>query len=281
MRHGAVAALLLAACQGTTNLERLGDQAVGGARLDEAVEAYRQVAVRGSDGRVLAKLGSASLRAGHLGDAADAYLRLGRDDPSRRSEAADGLDAVARAAERASDTAALRRAVMALAEVAPERPAGRYVLALEQRRALTVQEREVLGPAALAAAPDQDAADSLLVRLARDQASAGRCEVAAGLFRAVALRSAHRDRAAAAWKEFAACAERVGRTRVDAGQPAEALAWLEGAIAVDSSSATGLAAMEALADALESLGDSTGATIIRAVRERNRAHAADSGAGQR
>lgn len=271
MRRGILAALLVAACQGTTNLERLGDQAVGGARLDEAIEAYRQVAERGSDGRVLAKLGSASLRAGRLGDASDAFLKLGRDDPSRRAEAADGLDAVARAAERGGDTAALRRAVLGLAEVAPGRPAGRYVLALDQRRALTAQEREVLGPAALAAVPDQDAADSLLVRIARDQVAAGHCDQAAGLFRAVALRSANRERSAAAWRDFAACAERLGRSRVDAGQPAEALVWLEGAIAVDSASATGIAAMDALADALDALGDSTGATIIRAVRERKQA----------
>ena len=276
-----LAALVLAACQGTTNLERLGDQAVGGARLDEAIDAYRQVAARGGDGRVLAKLGSASLRAGRLGDAADAFLRLGRDDPSRRAEAADGLEAVAKAAERAADTSALRRAVMALAEVAPGRPSGRYVLALEQRRALTAAEREVLGPAALAAAPDQDAADSLLMRIARERADARDCEMAAGLFRAVALRSALRERARAAWNGFAACAERVGLAKVDARQPAEALAWLEGAIAVDSASAQGIAAMGAMADALDALGDSTGATIIRAVRDRNRAAQADSGAGRR
>lgn len=271
MRGAVLAVVVLAACQGTTNLERLGDQAVGGARMDEAVEAYTQVAARDGGGRVLDKLGSAALRAGRLGEAADAYLKLGRQDVSRRGEAADGLEAVARSAERAGDTASLRRAVVALAEVGPGRPAGRWVLALEQRGALTAAEREMLGPAAIAAAPDEDAADSLLVRLAQDRAVAGDCEQAAGLYRAVALRSSLRERSRAAWVAYATCAERVGRTRVDAGQPAEALTWLEGAVAVDSASETGIAAMGALADALDALGDSTGATIIRAVRERKRA----------
>jgi tetratricopeptide (TPR) repeat protein len=264
---GVLAALGLAACQGVTNLERIGDRAVGSANLVEAIDAYRQASSRG-EGRVLAKLGNASLRAGRLQEAADAFLRVGRDDPSRRAEAADGLEAVARAAERAGDTASLRRAVIALAEVAPGRPAGRYVLSLELRGALSAADREVLGPQALAAAPDQDAADSLLVRIARDRADAGDCEGAAGLSRAVALRTALRSRAEAAWAAFAACAERVGRMKAEAGHPAEALAWLEGAIAVDSSSAAGIAAMGTLASALEALGDSTGAAIIRAVRDR-------------
>lgn len=271
---------LLAGCQGTTNLERQGDQAVGAARLGDAVTAYRQVAERDGGGRVLDKLGSAALRDGQLAQAVDAFLRLGRADAPRRGEAADGLEAVARAAERIGDTASLRRAVVALAEVSPGRPAGRWVLALEQRGALTAADREVLGPAALAAAPDADAADSLMMRLARDQADAGNCEAAAGLYRAVALRTSLRDRARRAWAAFATCAERVGRGQVDAGKPADALPWLQAAVAADSISPAGIAALGALADAVESLGDTTGATIMRAVRDRNQAQAADSGAGR-
>lgn len=280
MRLWVTIALLVTGCQGTANLERQGDQAVGDSRLGEAVAAYRQVAARDGGGRVLDKLGSAALRSGQLAEAVDAFLRLGRTDAPRRGEAADGLEAVARAAERSGDTASLRRAVIALAEVSPGRPAGRWVLALEQRGALTAADRDVLGPAALAAAPDADAADSLLLRLARDQADAGDCEAAAGLYRAVALRTSLRDRSRRAWAAFATCAERIGREQVDAGKPADALPWLQAAVAADSGSPAGIAALGALADAVEALGDTTGATIMRAVRDRNRAQANDSGAGR-
>lgn len=277
MRPWAATALLLLGCGGPTNLERQADGDLADGRVDAAVAAYQRMAERSPDGRVLAKLGSAALRGGKLGIAVDAFARLGREDASRRAEAADGLDAAARAADRLGDTLALRRAVIALADVAPNRPAGRYVLALEQRNVLTPGERALLAPSALAAAPDAETSDSLLMRYATDRVAAGDCELAAGLFRAVARRSAVRERVAAARSGQAACALTVGRLRLEARQPAEALPWLEEAIAIDSASRNGLAAMEALARALRALGDSDGAAIIDGVRARKAP--ADSGAG--
>ena len=277
MRPWAATALLLLGCGGPTNLERQADGDLADGRVDAAVAAYQRMAERSPDGRVLAKLGSAALRGGKLGIAVDAFARLGREDASRRAEAADGLDAAARAADRLGDTLALRRAVIALADVAPNRPAGRYVLALEQRNVLTPGERALLAPSALAAAPDAETSDSLLMRYATDRVAAGDCELAAGLFRAVARRSAVRERVAAARSGQAACALTVGRLRLEARQPAEALPWLEEAIAIDSASRNGLAAMEALARALRALGDSDGAAVIDGVRARKAP--ADSGAG--
>ncbi len=277
MRPWAATALLLLGCGGPTNLERQADGDLADGRGDAAVAAYQRMAERSPDGRVLAKLGSAALRGGKLGIAVDAFARLGREDASRRAEAADGLDAAARAADRLGDTLALRRAVIALADVAPNRPAGRYVLALEQRNVLTPGERALLAPSALAAAPDAETSDSLLMRYATDRVAAGDCELAAGLFRAVARRSAVRERVAAARSGQAACALTVGRLRLEARQPAEALPWLEEAIAIDSASRNGLAAMEALARALRALGDSDGAAVIDGVRARKAP--ADSGAG--
>ena len=99
MKRWATLALLLLGCGGPTNLERQADGDLADGRVDAAVAAYQRMAERSPDGRVLAKLGSAALRGGKLGIAVDAFARLGREDPSRRAEAADGLDAAARAAE--------------------------------------------------------------------------------------------------------------------------------------------------------------------------------------
>lgn len=277
MRPWAATALLLLGCSGSTNLERQADSDLADGRVDAAVAAYERMAERSPEGRILAKLGGAALRSGRLGIAVDAFTRLGREDASRRSEAADGLEIAARAADRLGDTLALRRAVIALADVAPNRPAGRYVLALEQRNVLTPGERALLAPAALAAAPDAETADSLLMRYARDRVAAGDCELATGLFRAVSRRSPVRERVAAARTGQAACALTVGRLRVEAGQPAEALPWLEEAIAIDSASSSGLAAMDFLARALRALGDSGSAAIIDGARARKAP--ADSVAG--
>jgi tetratricopeptide (TPR) repeat protein len=277
MKRWATLALLLLGCGGPTNLERQADGDLADGRVDAAVAAYQRMAERSPDGRVLAKLGSAALRGGKLGIAVDAFARLGREDPSRRAEAADGLDAAARAADRLGDTLALRLAVIALADVAPNRPAGRYVLALEKRNVLTPGERALLAPSALAAAADAETSDSLLMRYARDRVAAGDCELAAGLFRAVARRSPVRERVAAAREGQARCALTVGRLRLEARQPAEALPWLEEAIAIDSASSNGLAAMDYLARALRALGDSDGAAVIDGVRARKAP--ADSGTG--
>lgn len=88
------------ACSAPSSVERQADAEVSAGRWAEAVAGYRQAAAGQADGRVVAKLGSAELHAGHLREAAAAYTRLGREDPSRQDEAADGLEVVARAAER-------------------------------------------------------------------------------------------------------------------------------------------------------------------------------------
>lgn len=277
MKAWALAALVLLGCGGPTDLERQGDSEVADGRMDAAVSTYQRVAERSPDGQVLAKLGNAALRSGQLNVAVDAFTRLGRSDDTRRSIAADGLESVARAADRLGDTLALRKAVIALSDVAPNRPIGRHVLALEQRNVLTPGERALLAPSALAATPDAETADSLLMLLAQDRVAAGDCELAAGLFRAVARRSPVRNRALAARAGQASCALRVGKLSLEAGRAADALPWLEEAIAIDSASADGLAAMQTLARAFRVLGDSVGAAIIEGVRAR--IAPADSGTG--
>ncbi len=279
MRLGAALALLLTtACTASTSLERRADVDAGNGQWNQALASYRTIAKGTSSGRILSKLGAAALRAGSLGEAVNAYARMGREDPSRRAEAADGLELVARAAERTSDTTSLRLAIQAILDAAPERPVGRYVLALASRHALGPADRLLLTPAAVAAAPDADTADSLLLLYAADLESGDDCARAAGVYQAVALRTTLRPRATRARGAYQDCALRLGTARLRDGAPGDALAWLEGAIRADSASASGVAALEAMARALTALGDTVGGSLVQAVAERYRAALPDSGA---
>ena len=268
---------LTSGCAGSATVERRADTEVAEARWSEAFASYRAAAERQPDGRVLNKLGAAALRVGNLPEAAGAFVRMGREDPSRRNEAADGIEMVARAAERAGDTTALRMTVEGLRDVAPGRPIGRYVLALESRGALAPAVRLDLTPAAVAAAPDADTADSLLLLYAAMLRETDDCANAAPVYQAVVMRSTLRDRVVAARLAGQDCALRVGQARLEAGAPADALVWLEEAIKADSASRRGVTALEAMATALTALGDTVGGTIVQSVADRYKAALADSG----
>jgi hypothetical protein len=277
-RVALLASLVTLACSGPTSLERRGDAEAGEGRWKEALATYRAAAARQSDGRVLAKVAVASLRVGSLKESAVAFTRLGSDDASRREQAADGLEFVARAADRAADTAALHAAVDGLRNVAPNRPIGRYVLALEARGALSAADRLDLTPAAVAAAPDGDTADSLLLAYAAQLQGTDDCARAARIYQAVAMRSTLRDRTATARRAAQDCALAVGQARLKAGAAADALPWLEQAITADSASPSGVAALGAMASALMALGDTVGGTLVQAVADRYKAALPDSGA---
>jgi len=269
------------ACGGSTSVERRADGEVAEGRWNEAFASYRSAVERQPEGRVLGKLGVAALRVGKLNEAAAAFARMGSEDPSRREEAADGLELVARSAERAGDTTALRIAIDGLRDVAPNRPVGRFVLALETRGALSASDRLELTAAAVGAAPDGDTADSLLLQYATVLRDANDCERASRIYQAVAMRSTLKARATTARHAEQDCALLVGRTRLEAGAPADALAWLEEAIKADSASRSGVTALEAMATALTALGDTVGGTLVQAVAERYKAALPDSGSAAR
>jgi len=269
------------ACGGSTSLERRADSEVAEGRWNEAFASYRTAVERQPDGRVLGKLGAAALRVGKLPDAAGAFARMGSEDPSRHEEAADGLELVARAADRAGDTTALRLAIDGMRTVAPSRPVGRFVLALEARGALSPGDRVDLTPAAVGAAPDGDTADSLLLQYATLLRAGNDCEHASRVYQAVAMRSTLRERAATAGRAEQDCALLVGKARLEAGAPGDALAWLEEAITADSASQSGVTALEAMATALTALGDTVGGTLVQAVAERYKAALPDSGRAAR
>ena len=280
-RVALLAASITLACGGSTSVERRADGEVAEGRWHEAFASYRSAVERQPEGRVLGKLGVAALRVGKLNDAAAAFARMGSEDPSRQEEAADGLELVARSAERAGDTTALRVAIDGLRDVAPNRPVGRFVLALETRGALSAPDRVELTAAAVGAAPDGDTADSLLLQYAAVLRDANDCERASRIYQAVAMRSTLKARATAARHAEQDCALLVGKTRLETGAPADALVWLEQAIKADSASRSGVTALEAMATALTALGDTVGGTLVQAVAERYRAALPDSGSAAR
>ena len=155
-------------CSSAGITKRRGDQAYGEGRYAEALSEYRTAVAKDPDARVWAKTGAAALRTGNLEVAADAYLRLAAEDPTRVEEAAEGLESVARAADRTSDGQRLEAAVVGLGTIAPDRSIARYALAVIRRPGAEANDLVAVFPGAIAAAPDAETVDSLLsvIRLA-------------------------------------------------------------------------------------------------------------------
>jgi tetratricopeptide (TPR) repeat protein len=254
--------LLVAGCSSAaSDHERLGDVAYGQLHYGGAAAEYRAALKRASDGRLLAKLALAAMHDQSYREAGDAYRRLAAQDPSRKDEAANGLELVARAAERARDDVALRQAVTALRTIAPARLSGRYALGLVQEGKLDPNETLVIIPAALAAASDAGAVDSLLTVYGKAFQQNTACDAAAKAYRAV-LRRSHdtkvRQRAGAG---LAQCALQLGQEALTVQKPEQAALWFGEAISQDTSSAIGRRALVGLGDARVAEGDLLGAAI--------------------
>ena len=184
-----VGAVALGACSAAGDRERLGDEAYGQARYEEALTEYRAVLGGHPDARLWAKTGAAALHAGKLREASDAYVGLAAADPTRSEEAAEGLETVARAAEHAADTASLGPALDGLRTVAPDRMTGHYAVLLAERPDADNTDLAALLPGAIAAAGDPATVDSLLARYAAAlQATAG-CGQALLQFRTILRRT--------------------------------------------------------------------------------------------
>ena len=189
-------------------------------------------------GRVLGKLGVAALRVGKLDEAAAAFARMGSEDPSRQDEAADGLELVARVgrAGRRHDRAAPRDRRPARCGARAGRSAG-YVLALETRGALCAGR-----PAGADACRGRRGARRRHGRLAAAAVRGGasrRQRLRARLARLPGGGHAvdAEERAAAARTRGSRTVRySIGKARLEAGAPADALAWLEEAIKADSAS---------------------------------------------
>ncbi len=238
-RRLVLAAVTLAACTGAGDHERLGDQAYGQARYDEALTDYRALLGSHPDARVWAKTGAAALRAGNLREASAAYVRLAAADPTRADEAAEGLETVARAAEQAADSASLGPALAGLRAIAPDRMTGHYAVLLAERSGADSADLAALLPGAMAVAGDPTAVDSLLTLYAAALKATAGCGQALLQFRTILRRTQDGGVRARAKAGAAACGYTLGLRAESAGRIEEAALWFAEAARMDSSTVTG------------------------------------------
>jgi tetratricopeptide (TPR) repeat protein len=260
--------LLLAtwACRSSGDHERRGDEAYGAGRYSQALSEYR-AALKGSpDSRVWAKVGAAALHTGDLEVASDAYLRLAAEDPTRAAEAGEGLELVARAAERAGDAKRLESAVVGLGAIAPDRSIGRYALTLIRRPGAEANDLVAVLPGAIAAAPDAETVDSLLAVYAMALRETASCDQALPVFQAALRRSRVPTLRSRAEEGVAACSLNLGLRAEAGGRLQDATLWYAAAIRVDSSTTVGRRALVGYGDARLKLGDTiAGAMAYEAV----------------
>jgi hypothetical protein len=270
-RHKLLAGLtaaLLCGCRQVGDHERRGDQAYGEGRYAEALTEYRTAVAHDPDARIWAKTGAAALRTGNLEVASDAYLRLAAEDPTRAEEAAEGLETVARTADRSGDGKRLEAAVVGLGMIAPNRSIARYALAVVRRPGAEATELVPILPAAIAAAPDAETVDSLLTTYAAALRETSGCDQALPLFQATLRRTRLPVLRRRAEDGAAACSLVAGLRAEAAGRPEDAALWFAAVIQVDSSTAVGRRALVGYGDAQIRLGDTlAGAAAYEAVAE--------------
>jgi hypothetical protein len=252
---------LATGCGGAGGQEREADRAYSEGRYPEALAVYRALAKGKSAPTLYAKMGAAALHAGELRESADAYLRLAGADARRAREAAEGLEGVARAAERAGNIDVLREVVGGLQAMAPGRPTARYALVLAQQPDADTTELVALLPGAMAAATAPETVDSLLTLYGRAlQATAG-CGQALLQYRAVLRRSQDSALRGLARAGAADCAYTLGVRADSAARLEDAALWFAEAARVDSTTPIGRLALVRYAESRLTQGDTLAAAL--------------------
>jgi hypothetical protein len=193
--------------------------------------------------------------------ASDAFLRLAAEDPSRAEEAAEGLEAVARAADKARDGKRLEAAVIGLGMIAPNRSIGRYALAVVRRPGAEANDLVAVLPAAIAAAPDAETVDSLLAVYGLALRETSGCDQALPVLQATLRRSHTPVLRTRAEDGMAGCSLAMGLRAEAAGKPEDAALWFAAAIRVDSNTPVGRRALVGYGDAHLRLGDTAGGAL--------------------
>ncbi|MEP6571170.1 MAG: hypothetical protein ABJD11_00690 [Gemmatimonadota bacterium] len=258
---GLAGIFVLACGHAAADHDGLGDAAYGRADYPTALAEYHAAAKSGAAAPLLARIGAAALHTGDLREAADAYRRLAALDPTRRNEAAAGLDRVARAADRLNDSAALLSAILTLRSIAPDRVTGRQALGLVRSGKLEPADLVGAMPFALAAAGDGDLVDSLLNAYAGALQETTDCEAAADGFQAVLRRASEPRIRIVASRGVSECALTLGREALELREPEKAILWFQRGATADSASDTGRLSLLGLGDARLSQGDLVGAAI--------------------
>jgi tetratricopeptide (TPR) repeat protein len=239
----------------------MGDRAYGEGRYAQALAEYRAALSGNPGGRVRAKAGSAALHTGNLEQAMRLYLELAADDPTRADEAAEGLETVVRAAERAGKGDVVREGVTGLRAIAPDRVTGRYAVLLAQQQGLESATLAALIPAAIAGAGDAATIDSLLGVYGDALKTTAGCGQAVFPYRAAVRRATDSSVRARARNGLAGCALLLGRKAQGAGSLEEAALWFAEAARVDSTSPTGREALVRYGDARALQGDTIAAAL--------------------
>jgi tetratricopeptide (TPR) repeat protein len=254
-------ATVLLSCGQRGDHEAAGDQAYGAGKYSQALAEYRAALERSPESRVWAKAGAAALHTGDLSVASDAYLRLAAEDPSRAEEAAEGLESVARAAERSGDTKRLEAAVIGLGAIAPDRSVGRYALSLIRRPGAQATDLVAVLPGAIAVAPDPETVDSLLVVYAVALRETGGCDQALPVFQAASRRTKSAALHSRAEEGVAGCSLALGVRAEAGGKLQDATLWYAAAIRIDSNTTVGRRALVGYGDSRLKLGDTIAAVL--------------------
>jgi tetratricopeptide (TPR) repeat protein len=254
-------ATVLIGCGQSDDHEVRGDQAYGPGRYSQALAEYRAALAKSPDSRVWAKAGAAALHTGDLDVASDAYLRLAAEDPTRAEEAAEGLEAVARAAERAGDGKQLESAVIGLGAIAPGRSVGRYALTLMRRPGAQATDLVAVLPGAIAVAPDAETVDSLLAVYAVALRETTGCDRALPMFQAALRRTKSAELRSRAEEGMAGCSLALGVRAEAGGRLQDATLWYAATIRIDSSTIVGRRALVGYGDARLKLGDTIAAAL--------------------
>ena len=256
-----LSATALIGCGQGGDHEAQGDQAYGSGQYTQALAEYRAALAKSPDARVWAKAGAAALHTGDLGIASDAYLRLAAEDPTRAEEGAEGLETVARAAERAGDGKRLEAAVIGLGAIAPDRSVGRYALTLIRRPGAQASNLVAVLPGAIAVAPDAETVDSLLAVYAVALRETTGCDQALPLFQAALRRTKSAELHSRAEEGVAGCSLALGIRAEAGGKLQDATLWYAAAIRIDSSTTVGRRALVGYGDARLKLGDTIAAAL--------------------
>ncbi|HTS89444.1 MAG TPA: tetratricopeptide repeat protein [Gemmatimonadales bacterium] len=254
--------VLLVGCAGSAaNHEELGDAAYMQGDFSTALGEYHAATLTRNTARVWDKLAVSALKLGELRDAADGFSKVADLDPTRKVEAARGLEMVARAADRAGNEAGLRESVADLRRLAPERVNSRYTIALVKGGSLEPAEAAGIGPLALAAASDASSVDQMLVQYGAALQRTTDCADAMDPFQTALRRSRDATIRARAIEGLGSCGVQLGLEALLVDHPDVASGWFQQVLAVDSTSDRGRRALVGLGDARVRQGDLLGATI--------------------
>jgi tetratricopeptide (TPR) repeat protein len=260
VRRGWLAAIgVVAGCGGAAaNHEELGDRAYAARHFPDAVVEYRLALKQKPSAALRAKAAAAALRAGDLVTAADEYRALAREGgPERATEAADGLERVAKAAVAADDRAALQAALLGLRALGQGRALGTFAWQLVQSLGAEPRSQEALNvlASAAAAAPDARHQDSLMFVYGSGLMRLGRCEAAMQVFEALVRRQREPAVVPASLQGRARCALQLGRQALEEGQAERAEEWFrEAAAGADERDPVARAAYLGLGDVLFARG---------------------------